>query len=334
MPHKHTRKSADSTSYNLPPTTLARPLPARQAASKKAATDSKPDNGRPKQKKARIEGYGDDDTPRAFARLMRFGASGKGPNSLDNGERTPLTKKRKRGQDTSTTTTTTTVPPAPHLQPHPPKPKQKPQPPPAPPTVPKILPGESISSFSARVNLALPISGLARKGNKTKVPGVRGGERQTKTEKRLQKMYAEWRTVDAARKERAEEARELDEEAEDERDAMYGGGLSDAGFSGGKKAAARRRRMLGEVAAVKAEDEDPWAELQRLRGTTRGLRDVAQAPPTFSTVPREKFRVRNGARAAVSDVPNAAGSLARREELGEARRGVIERYREMMRLKT
>ncbi|KAK4904196.1 hypothetical protein LTR66_017934, partial [Elasticomyces elasticus] len=103
MPHKHTRKSADSSSYNLPPTTLARPLPARHAASKKAATDSKPDNGRPKQKKARVEGYGDDDTPRAFARLMKFGANGKVPDSLDNGERNPSTKKRKRGQDASTT---------------------------------------------------------------------------------------------------------------------------------------------------------------------------------------------------------------------------------------
>jgi hypothetical protein len=46
-------------------------------------------------------------------------------------------------------------------------------------------------------------------------------------------------------------------------------------------------------------------------------------------IPREKFKVKNGARADVADVPNAAGSLARREELGAERKNIIEAYRLM-----
>jgi hypothetical protein len=52
------------------------------------------------------------------------------------------------------------------------------------------------------------------------------------------------------------------------------------------------------------------------------------APPSFLSIPREKFKVRRGG---VDDVPNASGSLRRREELGEVRRSVVEGYRAMMR---
>jgi hypothetical protein len=54
-----------------------------------------------------------------------------------------------------------------------------------------------------------------------------------------------------------------------------------------------------------------------------------QAPPTFSRVPKEKFRTL-GARVEVDDVPKASGSLRRREELGELRKSVVEGYRAMM----
>ena len=77
-------------------------------------------------------------------------------------------------------------------------------------------------------------------------------------------------------------------------------------------------------------DDDPWAELHAKRDKPKGLHDVAEAPPSFKSLPREKFKIRNGAKADVVDVPNAAGSLKRREELSETRRDVIARYREMM----
>jgi len=94
--------------------------------------------------------------------------------------------------------------------------------------------------------------------------------------------------------------------------------------------------MIGEVVEKgkgggrRAGDDDPWEALKTTREKPRGLHDVAQAPPEFKILPKEKFKVRNGAVAQVADVPNKAGSLKRREELGEARRSIIERYRQMM----
>jgi hypothetical protein len=64
-----------------------------------------------------------------------------------------------------------------------------------------------------------------------------------------------------------------------------------------------------------------------------GLNDVVQAPPTFTKVPKDKFKVR-GARVEVEDVPKASGSLRRREELGSVRRSVVEGYRAMMKERT
>lgn len=189
--------------------------------------------------------------------------------------------------------------------------------------LPKILPGERLSDFAARVDRALPVANLARKG-KVNVEGIK--ERQTKTEKRLQKMYASWREEETRLKEKEEERQELEEEAEEERGAAYGGQA--IAFPTSNRGAKRKKKgtVIGEV----QEDEDPWAELERKREVRRGLHDVVQAPPTLKTVPKEKFKVKEGARVDIGNVPKGAGSLMRREELGGARREVIQRYREMM----
>ena len=60
------------------------------------------------------------------------------------------------------------------------------------------------------------------------------------------------------------------------------------------------------------------------------MHDVVQAPPVFSVLPKERFKIKSGARVDVANVPNKAGSLKRREDLGGARKGVIARYRQMM----
>jgi hypothetical protein len=60
------------------------------------------------------------------------------------------------------------------------------------------------------------------------------------------------------------------------------------------------------------------------------LHDVVHAPLTFSKVPREIFKVRNGAKVNVNNVPNAAGSLRKREELDEEGRTLIDTYWELM----
>lgn len=186
----------------------------------------------------------------------------------------------------------------------------------------KILPGERMSEFAARVNQALPVGGLSRKGKNA--DGAK--ERQTKTEKRLHKMYAEWREEEARRKEKLEELQEQQEEEDEEKMAEYGGQNIHLPSNGRKS---KKQRMVGEI---DDNDDDPWAVLKTKREAPKGLHDVVQAPPSMNVVPKEKFKVRNGASVNVANVPGASGlkSLKQREELSEARKEVIERYRAMM----
>lgn len=204
--------------------------------------------------------------------------------------------------------------------------------------IPTIRPGEKMSDFAARVDAALPVSGLINKtakGGKDPL-GLKVG--RTKTEKRMHRMYDEWRTQEAKIQERREEERELREEEEEEEDEKFGRGsgggvrwkidsvAAEEAAAAGKAGKGKRKKLIGEI----GDDDDPWAALKKARDEKKGgLHDVVLAPPTFTKVPREKFKVR-GAGVDVGDVPKAAGSLRRREELGEVRRGVVEGYRAMM----
>ncbi|KAK5167838.1 uncharacterized protein LTR77_007537 [Saxophila tyrrhenica] len=304
MPHKHVRrKGANETDFNLAPSQVAKPLATRApktAAKKVKAKRPKPETGK---------GYKHDDTPRAFSRMLALQASKKRQRSgLDDGDDTRASRKKQRKAASQGAGTTEVAPTATAQGPSS--------------EVPKILPGERLGDFAARVDHALPVTGLARKG-KVQVDGVK--ERQTKTERRLQKMYASWREDEARLKEKEEERQEEEEEAEEERDAELGG--KQAQFPDSNRKSKKRRRMVGEQGG---DDDDPWAELAARREQRKGLHDVVQAPPSFKTVPKEKFKVRNNARVDVENVPGTAGSLKRREELGDARREVIERYRAMM----
>ncbi|CAK3811980.1 Hypothetical predicted protein [Lecanosticta acicola] len=309
MPHKHTRRrEGDEKNFDLAPSQTAKPLPAFEKAVK---SGQKGKDGRQKQQqqqqptshKAPTNGskvYRQDDTPREFARLMQYQESGgKRPSGLDDGENRRLKKKRRTEgkadkEDQSGKPSDAVIETAEKL---------------------RIMPGERLRDFAARVNQALPVSGLARKGKH--VEGAK--ERQTKTEKRLHKMYAEWREEEARRKEKLEELQEQQEEEDEEQEAALGGQTVQFPNSGRK---AKRKRMVGEV---DEDDEDPWAVLRSKREAPKGLHDVVQAPPTMKVVPKEKFKVSNGARINVANVPGASGSLKRREELGEARKEVIDR---------
>lgn len=308
MPHKHTRRRGDDDAdFNLAPSTIAKPLSAYNKDNGKASK-RKPGPGTPDvgdKKRNGRNGYKHDDTPRAFARLMTLQSSNKRQRSgLDDGEGRPSKKKRRQAATADETIK-----------------EEKPQEDMA--EMPKILPGERLADFAARVNHALPVSGLARKG-KINVEGMK--ERQTKTEKRLHKMYDEWRREEARRKEQEEEKRELEEEAEEEKEAAHGGQSTRIPNPTALSKRRKRRKMIGETGD---DDDDPWAELKAKREAPKGLHDVAQAPPNLERV-REKFKTKNGAKVQVVDVPNAAGSLKRREELSDARKEVIERYRAMM----
>ena len=183
MPHKHRRSrtsQSDGPQFELPPTILAKPLPTTATAkldSKSNSTTTSTERKKTKQKaKRKAKKSPEDDTPKSFSRLLQFQKTGRYPSGLDDGK-PPPSKKRKRG-DTATSTS----------------PSEKPT----------ILPGEHFSSFSARVDAALPISGLITKHpSRTRndpVPGLK--VRKTKLERRMQKMYDEWRVADARVKEK------------------------------------------------------------------------------------------------------------------------------------
>lgn len=327
MPHKHVRRrgDGDQSQFDLAPTQLAKALPTFEQKSNGKAKSNKKDDVQRQQKlkrkrEAAKSGYKHDDTPRQFARIMHQQATGKRPNGLDDGN--PERKKKKQKVASGTT----------EQEPS----KQALDSVADKSSIPKILPGEKLSDYAARVDQALPVSGLAKKG-KSKIEGMK--ERQTKTEKRLHKLYASWREEEARLKEKEEERQEQEEEDEAEKELAYGG---DVKFPESRK---KRRRMVGES---NERDEDPWAVLKQRRkqdereqedekadqrsrkGGLRGLHDVVQAPPSMKVVPKEKFKVKGNAKVDILNVPSAAGSLKRREELSDARKEVIERYRAMM----
>lgn len=192
-------------------------------------------------------------------------------------------------------------------------------------SIPTIKAGERMSDFAARVNAALPVAGLVRNTRKDPL-GLKGS--QTKTERRMQRMQKEWREVEAKRKEKLEVAME---EAEEEDDEVGVGQSFNHGAGGKKSKKGKRWKVIGEEGT---DEDDPWAVVKAARNEKSsglvGLHDVVQAPPQLTTTPKERFRVQNGAKVDVADVPNTAGSLRRREELGEARRSVVEGYRKMM----
>jgi len=239
---------------------------------------------------------------------MAFHKTGKGPQGLDDGVQNTNKKRKRGGAD----------PINDERMPFPAKSEQSYE-------VPKILPGERLTDFSARVNQAIPIAGLAKKAKN--MDGIK--ERQTKHAKRLQKMQAAWREEEGRRKDRDEEQRELAEEEEDEQKAEYG----DAALSGATSNLRRGRkgkRKGKQIGEISDEEEDPWQVVEERREKPKGIFDVVQAPPTFTKVPKEVFKVRGGAKVQVADVPNASGSLRRREELGQTRQNIIEQYRQIM----
>jgi hypothetical protein len=233
---------------------------------------------------------------------MQLRDTGKGVKGLDNGEDLK-NKKRKRGTQPAAaapaaSTETQTLP------------------------APKIQPGERLADFAARVNAALPVSGLARKG---KSVGGEFKERQTKHEKRLQKMVNAWKVEEVKRQDKLAEEKELAADDEEEEQAMWEARRLE--LSKSKKGKSRKELDV----------DDDWAALRANRDEPNGLHDVAKAPPDLKK-PREVFkemgRTNSKAKAekvVVPNVPMAAGSLRRREELGQTRLSIIESYRALMR---
>ncbi|KAK3213594.1 hypothetical protein GRF29_28g398925 [Pseudopithomyces chartarum] len=321
MPHKHKRKAGYDESLFLrpPPNVRAAPLPVGKNRPSTSNSTTK------KRKINHVQGYGTDDTPKAFARLMSYSKTGKHRNGLDNGAKPKKTPKTPaQAKPSPKTAAEMEKETAPGSE------EQVSQ------TL-KIMPGESLSDFRQRVNQALPLTGVAKTGKKT--PGL-GDHRVTKHERHLKRLQEGWRKEEARIREKEQEAAELAEEENNELEAMWEDKTEELaeGKKGKKGRKGRKRLVVGEV----DDGADEWEALRRKReakereekegrkGGIKGLHDVVQEPPTFTKVPREIFKVKNGARVNVDNVPSAAGSLRKREELGAERQGIIETYRKLM----
>lgn len=263
---------------------------------------------------------------------MRFQQIGKTPSGLDDGNDKKPNKKRKRGEDKDGTTASN------------PKAATASESSKVGPTL-KILPGEKLSDFAARVDQAMPLSAMKksqRNGQSENLPKIRE-ERMTKHEKHLRKLQQGWREEEARISAKEAEERELREAENEEIEEMWREAQAEAGIVIKKKKSQPKKKKKGKKKAdddddvddVDDDDDDPWAKLNTRERAAKPLNplEVVQAPPESLAKPREIFRVRRGVGGAevdVANIPAAAGSLRRREELAEERKSIVEEYRRLM----
>ena len=254
----------------------------------KASGDSNASKGLNKRKNSR---HNNNDIPRAFRRVMAAAQGKKFRSGLDDG----TVGKPKKNENA--------------------------------PEGPKIRPGEDLRDFAARVDAALPVSGL------TKKTIVKDGKDEqgvkvwrTRKEIKMHRLYDQWRAEDRKVKEQREEELELEAERDLENDAA---GITSSAFmkdweveGSGKKKKLKKRRGN--------DDDDPWLELKKKRAEAKvGLHDVALAPPELNKQKSRQLKVKDGAGVDVDGIPKAAGSLRRREELQLERKAVLEAYRKI-----
>jgi len=107
---------------------------------------------------------------------------------------------------------------------------------------------------------------------------------QTRKEKKMHKLYDQWRAEDKKMKEKREEALEMEAEKALEDSALIpSSGLV---FDGDKEAAGHgRKNRKRKRTPHHHKEDDPWEELRRKRGENRPkLGNVATAPPTLGKV--------------------------------------------------
>ncbi|KAI2085907.1 hypothetical protein LOZ36_003654 [Ophidiomyces ophidiicola] len=334
MPHKHKRRrNDDGDHFDLPPSKIAKALPPRFGGN---ASGKKDQQGK-KVKEAKNASYSEnfgDDTPREFARMMRkYQESLIKPCStkvVDEGS-TQKRKKRTGGsikrEEKSSSDSAGKIPNDSNI--------------------PKLLPGEKLSEFAIRVDQALPLSGVSRAAGNNRSSKVDADirdireHRQTKHEKRLLRLQTQWRKDDVRIREKEEAEREELEAQNEEVDETWKQWEMEAGNGKRKKkkGSKKKRKKGGEdaddVGVPESDgDDDPWAKLNKKKRTTRPMNpfDVVQAPPEKLTSVREVFKVHGmaGAKVDVANVPAAAGSLRRREELATHRQDIVDEYRRVM----
>ncbi|KAJ5328789.1 hypothetical protein N7541_001082 [Penicillium brevicompactum] len=330
MPHKHKRRGEP---IQPSPEEIAKALPVRDPSKPKTTNNGKKGKGGNKNQNQtqnqnqsankapthRRKNVTEDDTPKAFVRLMQFQTTGKrAPSGLETGE---SNKKRKRAEKEKSDSNKKSATEAPQQAKAADKQSLK------------ILPGERLAEFSARVDREMPMSQMTKT---TKSGEAKANEqrKRTKHEKHLRRLQSGWREEEAKIKEREEEQRE-EREAEMEVELQQWKDWDiEAGGKAKKRAlAAKKNKKIkggdGEVDSGD-DDPDPWAKLKkRDQERKKNPFEVAPAPPSLIK-PREIFKVRGGAKVDVANVPSAVGSLRRREELAGERRNIVEEYRKLM----
>ncbi|KAL4878877.1 hypothetical protein BJY04DRAFT_106002 [Aspergillus karnatakaensis] len=362
MPHKHKRRQNDPNTYDLPPSLIAKPLPVRdptqapktygkgKGRSRKAPGKAKPQSADTNVKStstkqtagpatSRKKSALEDDTPRAFRQLMQQQARNleraqkkrkrgtEGDSGSESESDTPVVPQKEKGkkqagktaQASKSTSTLTSASKTPIEEPAENRTVVKP----------KILPGEKLSDFAARVDREMPLADMKRSSKpaaSADLPKMRD-HKVTKHEKHLRRLQAQWREDDVKIREReAAEREEREEEMEDQLQLWKDWEVEAGKRKKNPNAAAgnNKKRKGGE------EDDgpDPWAKLKKKRANVNPF-EVAQEPPQLKK-PREIFKVRGGAKVDVANVPNSVGSLRRREELASERRNIVEEYRRLM----
>ncbi len=165
--------------------------------------------------------------------------------------------------------------------------------------MPTIRPGERFSDFAARVDQALPLSGLVTKTVKDgKDPTTGIKVRRTRKEKKMHKLYDQWREEDRKIKEQRQEA--IDEETERQIDEDLANGTwrdwtkdYSQDVSDPKKKTKKKKKKKGRASKTGV-DDDPWKEFDRKHAEPRaGPHDVVQAPPDLRGGPGTKLILRD-----------------------------------------
>ena len=315
MPHKHKRKrEADPSSptHDLPPTSRARTLTVHKSneliftsdIEKKrkyeARREKKEQKRRGDVKGAGSKEYRDDDTPKAFKRMMMMREGRKLPSGLDDGagrgkKGKKVGKNRKAGQEDgregakhphkSTTAPASQLPSTIETQ----------QPPTTHPL--QILPTESLSTFAQRVDHSLPLASIPK--YTTRLPPTTTDDSSkplstqlTKHNKRLHRLQSAWRLTDKRLQEKALDAEDDEIEKKEEQELIWiKHGLDPSGN--------KKKKGKGGGSQTKDVDEgDVWKVLERKRWEEgklrqRGLQDVVVAPPVLRGV-KNMFKRREG----------------------------------------
>lgn len=311
---------------------IAKPLPVREQQPKQKGGQKQQPQAKSKQAAApsisRRKNVSEDDTPKAFRQLMQYSTTGRrAPSGLETGEKKDKgNKKRKReGADNQNDSAKKKTARAETQQTESTNKETKQ-------AVPKILPGEKLSDFAARVDRALPLSAMT-KSSQPAGEKVRD-HKVTKHEKHLRRLQAGWREEEAKIRELEEaEREERAAEMEEQLDILKEWEAEARGGKAKKKGTVPKKKKKGGDGAAEEsgeDDPDPWAKLKK-RDKERQANpfEYAQAPPQLKK-PREVFKVRGGAKVDVANVPSAVGSLRRREELAGERRNIVEEYRRLM----